>query len=58
MPRQIAATPASPLADARGVGRATLPSDVLGSIFHAAEHAQRHVGQFVTATQDHPGTER
>ena len=33
--------------DARGVGRAQLPSTVLGLLFHAAEHTQRHVGQVV-----------
>lgn len=29
----------------RAVGRAGLPSTVLGLLFHAAEHAQRHAGQ-------------
>ena len=28
----------------RGVGRAQLPSTVLGLLVHAAEHTQRHVG--------------
>lgn len=37
--------PRERLLEARGVGRLRLPSNVLGLIFHAAEHAQRHVGQ-------------
>lgn len=39
------------LADARGVGRASLPSTVLGLLFHAAEHAARHTGQIVTTAK-------
>lgn len=45
---QLAATPESALRDAREVGRAKLPSTVLGLLFHAAEHASRHTGQVVT----------
>ena len=33
------------LADVRGVGRAQLPSTVIGCLVHGAEHAMRHVGQ-------------
>ena len=34
----------------RGVGRAQLPSTVIGCLVHGAEHAMRHVGQLsVTA---------
>ena len=44
---QLAATPESILADARAVGRAQLPTTVLGLLFHAAEHASRHTGQAV-----------
>ncbi|WP_317192017.1 hypothetical protein [Salegentibacter maritimus] len=29
----------------RPVGRKALPSSVIGLLFHAAEHSQRHVGQ-------------
>lgn len=32
----------------RMVGRAQLPSNVLGLLFHAAEHTQRHTGQVIT----------
>ena len=33
------------LGDYRGVGRAQLPSTVIGCLTHGAEHAMRHVGQ-------------
>ena len=33
------------LGEFRGVGRAQLPSTVIGCLVHAAEHAMRHVGQ-------------
>jgi uncharacterized damage-inducible protein DinB len=48
---QLAATPESMLLDFRGVGRAQLPSNVLGLLFHAAEHASRHTGQVVTTAK-------
>jgi hypothetical protein len=48
---QLAATPESALLDFRGVGRAQLPSTVLGLLFHAAEHASRHTGQLVTTAK-------
>jgi len=44
----LAATDVRSLADVRAVGRARLPSTVLGLLFHAAEHASRHTGQVVT----------
>jgi uncharacterized damage-inducible protein DinB len=53
---QLRTTPDSALLDARGVGRAQLPSTVLGLLFHAAEHSQRHVGQAVTTTKMLAGT--
>jgi uncharacterized damage-inducible protein DinB len=40
----------STLGDFRGVGRARLPSTVIGCLVHGAEHSMRHVGQLsVTA---------
>lgn len=40
----------STLGDFRAVGRAGLPSTVIGCLVHGAEHAMRHVGQLsVTA---------
>lgn len=47
---QLRATDPATAFDARAVGRQALPSTVLGLLVHAAEHAQRHVGQvLVTA---------
>ena len=48
---QLRATPEADLLLPRGVGRQQLPSTVLGLIFHAAEHAQRHTGQVVTLSR-------
>lgn len=45
---QIAATDAATLSDERFVGKARLPSTVIGLLFHAAEHATRHTGQIAT----------
>ena len=45
---QIRQTAASDLLVARPVGRAGLPSTVMGLLFHAAEHTFRHAGQFIT----------
>jgi uncharacterized damage-inducible protein DinB len=39
------------LLDERKVGRAGLPSNVLGLLFHAAEHTTRHVGQAITTAK-------
>ena len=35
----------------RAVGRKQLPSTVMGLLFHAAEHAQRHVGQLLVTAR-------
>ena len=48
---RLRATDERTLGDARGVGKAQLPSTVLGLIFHAAEHAARHTGQIVTTAK-------
>jgi uncharacterized damage-inducible protein DinB len=45
---QVRGTPLCTLDEAREVGRARLPSTVLGLLFHAAEHAQRHSAQIIT----------
>lgn len=39
------------LFEARSVGRAGLPSNVLGLLFHAAEHARRHAGQVIATAR-------
>ena len=48
---QLSATDPSTLTDTRGVGRAQIPSTVLGLLFHAAEHTQRHTGQLLATTR-------
>lgn len=37
--------------DVREVGRLKLPSTVVGNLFHAAEHAQRHCGQLLVTSR-------
>ena len=47
---QLRATDPATLTTARALGRLAIPTTVGGLLFHAAEHAQRHVGQaLVTA---------
>lgn len=41
--------PSESLTEFRGVGRKQLPSTVLGLLFHAAEHTQRHIGQMLVS---------
>ena len=48
---QLRATPEPTLLEARGVGRLSLPSTVIGLLVHAAEHTQRHVGQIITTAR-------
>jgi len=48
---QIRTTPLCTLDEAREVGRDRLPSTVLGLLFHAAEHAQRHSAQIITTVK-------
>lgn len=48
---QLRATAPDRLLDERRVGRAGLPSNVLGLLFHAAEHTTRHVGQAITTAR-------
>jgi hypothetical protein len=48
---QLKTTDEATLLDARGVGRAQLPSTVVGLLFHAAEHTQRHLGQLRTTAK-------
>ncbi len=47
---ELVATDPASLGEFRGVGRARLPSTVIGCMVHGAEHGMRHVGQLsVTA---------
>lgn len=41
----------STLDEFRGVGRAQLPSSVIGCLVHGAEHSMRHVGQLSVTTR-------
>ncbi|SHI44996.1 DinB superfamily protein [Arenibacter nanhaiticus] len=43
--------PESELILPRTVGRKKLPSTVLGLLFHAAEHSQRHIGQLLVTVR-------
>ena len=45
---QLRATDEASLTEARTIGRARLPSTVIGLLFHGAEHTARHTGQAVT----------
>jgi uncharacterized damage-inducible protein DinB len=48
---QLKATPERSLPEWRGVGRAQLPSTVIGLLVHAAEHTTRHVGQLLVTAR-------
>ena len=48
---ELANFPDARLTEPREVGRAKLPTTVIGAIFHAAEHAARHTGQLVTTVK-------
>jgi uncharacterized damage-inducible protein DinB len=48
---QLGRTPDADLDAPRGIGRMAVPSNVRGLLFHAAEHATRHVGQVITTSK-------
>jgi uncharacterized damage-inducible protein DinB len=48
---QLRATQPGALTETRMVGRRQLPATMLGLLFHAAEHAQRHVGQMLVTAR-------
>jgi len=48
---QLRATDVNKLTEKRGVGRKQIPSTVIGLLFHAAEHSQRHVGQLIVTAR-------
>jgi hypothetical protein len=48
---QLKITPESTLLEPRAVGRKRLPSTVIGLLFHAAEHTQRHTGQLLVTAR-------
>lgn len=49
--QQLSLTDENILTDIRGVGRKHIPSTVLGLLFHAAEHTQRHTGQLLVTAK-------
>jgi uncharacterized damage-inducible protein DinB len=49
--KQLRATPEATLTQVRGVGRAQIPSTVLGLLVHAAEHTMRHLGQLLVTAR-------
>ena len=48
---QLRMTKEESLLHKRYVGRKRIPSNVLGLLFHAAEHVQRHTGQLLVTTR-------
>jgi uncharacterized damage-inducible protein DinB len=48
---QLRQTTRDQLLEFRGIGREQLPSNVLGLLFHAAEHTTRHAGQLITTAK-------
>jgi len=48
---QLQKTPEATLLNPVGVGRKKLPSTILGLLFHAAEHTQRHTGQLLVTVR-------
>jgi uncharacterized damage-inducible protein DinB len=47
---QLRNTDPETLTEYRGIGRAGLPSTVIGLLVHGAEHTMRHVGQLLVTT--------
>src|SRR5687768_17605086 len=48
---QLRSLNANSLLEERKVGKAGLPSNVIGLLFHAAEHCARHVAQAITTAK-------
>jgi hypothetical protein len=48
---QLKATNEATLTEWRGVGRAQLPSTVMGLYTHSAEHTMRHLGQLIVTVK-------
>jgi len=48
---QLINTDETTLTDVRGVGRAQIPSTVIGLLMHSAEHTMRHVGQLLVTVK-------
>ncbi|WP_448698416.1 DinB family protein [Mucilaginibacter sp. AW1-3] len=48
---QLRNTDENTLTAARGIGRAQIPTTVIGLLFHAAEHVMRHTGQLLVTVK-------
>ena len=48
---QLRSTDEATLPEGRGVGRAQLPSTIVGLLVHAAEHTTRHLGQLLVTVK-------
>ena len=48
---QLRTTDSAILTEVRGVGRAQVPSTVMGLLVHAAEHTTRHLGQLLVTAK-------
>lgn len=48
---QLRNTAESSLTEPRSIGRNQIPTTVAGLLFHAAEHAQRHIGQLLVTAR-------
>ncbi len=48
---QLSDTDERTLTETRGVGRAQIPSTVIGLLTHATEHTMRHTGQLLVTTR-------
>jgi len=49
--KQLQNTRENSLLEFRGVGRKRIPSNVIGLLFHTAEHTQRHTGQLLVTVK-------
>ncbi|MGZ5222214.1 MAG: DinB family protein [Chitinophagaceae bacterium] len=56
--KQLKNTKEVSILEPRYVGRKQVPSTILGLLFHAAEHTQRHTGQLLVTARVVNGTEK
>lgn len=49
--KQLRETSSAQILETRFVGRKQIPSNMLGLLFHAAEHTQRHTGQLLVTVR-------
>lgn len=49
--KQLSETKETALTNTRGVGRAQIPTTIIGLLVHAAEHTMRHTGQLLVTVR-------